>query len=238
MSCKHYRAKLTEAAATGQVDAALQSHLERCAPCGEIFANEQDLFSAIDASVTLQANRTPSAAFLPRVRAAIELEGSGGSPRAAKYWFSWLPITAVAAAMCLVLVFAARFRSRPLVQPQPIANVTAKGSVFPGLAEREAATSEPSVGEPSPGKASAGMPSGRREPGVQGSVVGASPEILVPNDEREALARFVAGLSQRREVALALARPSPFVATPDVAGSEPLEIVKLEVPPLVPVEDK
>jgi hypothetical protein len=64
------------------------------------------------------------------------------------------------------------------------------------------------------------------------------PEILVPPEERVALAQFVAGLARRREVALALARPTPFEPRPETSPGRPLEIPKLEVPPLIPVNEK
>jgi hypothetical protein len=65
-----------------------------------------------------------------------------------------------------------------------------------------------------------------------------TPEILVPSEERVALAQFVTGLSRRREVALALARPTPFEPQPETPLGGPLEIAKLEVPPLIPVNEK
>jgi hypothetical protein len=61
--------------------------------------------------------------------------------------------------------------------------------------------------------------------------------VLVPPDERIALAKFMARLPQRREMAIALTRPAPAPPTLNVI-SEPLEIAELKVEPLSPAEDK
>jgi hypothetical protein len=53
-------------------------------------------------------------------------------------------------------------------------------------------------------------------------------EVLVPPDEREAFARFVAVLGERREVALALATPAPQ-RKDEPASREPLQIKELEI---------
>jgi hypothetical protein len=62
-------------------------------------------------------------------------------------------------------------------------------------------------------------------------VASSQPEVLVPPDEREAFARFVVVLGERREVALALVRPAE--QTKDESASlEPLQINGLEIKPL------
>jgi len=63
------------------------------------------------------------------------------------------------------------------------------------------------------------------------SVASSQPEVLVPPDEREAFARFVVILQERREVAVSLMTP----ATPtkdESASLEPLQINGLEIKPL------
>ena len=88
-----------------------------------------------------------------------------------------------------------------------------------------------------PSRAKQERPAKRESMLASDSIVGA-PEILVPSDERLALTQFVAGLARRREVALALARPAPFEPGPETAPGGPLEIAKLEVPPLISVNEK
>jgi hypothetical protein len=62
-------------------------------------------------------------------------------------------------------------------------------------------------------------------------------EVLVPPDEREAFARFVAVLGERREVALALAKPAPQTKD-EPAGLEPLQINGLEIKLLAGTESE
>ncbi len=59
-------------------------------------------------------------------------------------------------------------------------------------------------------------------------VASSQPEVLVPPDEREAFARFVAVLRERREVAVALATPAPQ-SKDEPASLEPLQIKGLEI---------
>jgi hypothetical protein len=57
------------------------------------------------------------------------------------------------------------------------------------------------------------------------------PEVLVPPDEREALARFVATLREHNDVALDLATPGPHSRDTPVSF-DPLRINRLEIKPL------
>jgi len=70
-----------------------------------------------------------------------------------------------------------------------------------------------------------------------GPAASSQPEVLVPPDEREAFARFVAILGERREVARALVTP-----TTDERDGPPglklLQIDRLEVKPLEGTESE
>jgi len=97
MPCENYREALTEAAATGAAPSSeLRSHLEGCASCRTAFAEERQLFAAVDAGLRANANAEVPASLLPRVRAKLnEL----AVPRR-----SWIPAyVAVAAAVALVV---------------------------------------------------------------------------------------------------------------------------------------
>jgi hypothetical protein len=60
------------------------------------------------------------------------------------------------------------------------------------------------------------------------AVASSQPEVLVPPDEREAFARFVVVMQERREVAVALVTPA--IPTKDEPASlEPLQIKGLEI---------
>jgi hypothetical protein len=235
MSCEQYKTVMVEAAGVGRTDAVLQSHLDSCAPCRAVFSSEENLFSAIDAGVSRGVNHSPSAEFLARVRTAVELENSGGTLRP-KYWFTLWPVTATAIAVCVTSLVVGHFRSRSVVQqPSAATVVVSRESVAPRLPQPAA---EPATEPVITRNLSTRKSAVDHEQQSDNAPEPAMPEVLVPSDERDALAYFVAGLPARREVAIALARPAPFQPPPDVGASGPLEIAKLEVKPLIPVEEK
>jgi hypothetical protein len=59
-------------------------------------------------------------------------------------------------------------------------------------------------------------------------VASSQPEALVPPDEREALARLIVVLQERREVAVALVAPA-MPTKDEPASLEPLQIKGLEI---------
>lgn len=235
MSCERDKTVIVEAAAAAEVGPPLRLHLEGCSECRAAFASEQSLFSAIDASLSQRMSVSPSPEFLPRIQSTIDVENLRRPVRTASVWFRWLPRTATATAVLIALLFAARHHSLSVARQQPDASVRARGA---SQAQTRAQLAQPerqlaiTVSRPSL-KRSAKR--GLSVPAVRGAV---GPEILVPPDERDALAHFVAGLSQRREVALALARPVPYEPQPEASPGGPLQIAKLEVPPLIPVNQK
>jgi hypothetical protein len=60
---------------------------------------------------------------------------------------------------------------------------------------------------------------------------GCEPEVLVPPDEREALARFITHLRERDEVVVAFASPAVDEKN-EPAEIQPLEVAQLQVRPL------
>jgi hypothetical protein len=232
MSCERYKTVIVEAAAAGEIGPSLRVHLEGCAECRAALAEEQSLFSAIDGGLSQRMNASPSPEFLSRMRSAVELENS---VRASGGWFRWSPIAGVAAAACLALVFAVRHHSLMPEQHQPVTSALARGPAEAALQAQQA--------QPKPEAAIRAMASPMKRPAKRelpshAARIERTAEILVPPEERIALTQFVAGLSRRHEVALALARPAPFEPQPEAPPSGPLEIAKLEVPPLIPVNKK
>jgi hypothetical protein len=235
MSCERYKTVIVEAAAAGKVSPPLRWHLEGCVECRAALANEQSLFSAIDASLSQRMDASPSPEFLPRIRSASDLENSRWSFRTSNVWFRRLPIAGAAMAVCLALLFAVRHHSRTPEQHQPVTSALARASA-------EAQVHAQQV-QPTPESAVRAIPGPMKRPAkhelqLHADRIEREPEILVPPDERVALAQFVAGISMRREVALALARPTPFEPQPETSPGGTLEIPKLEVPPLIPINEK
>jgi hypothetical protein len=97
MPCANYREALTEAAATNAgLSSELHSHLDGCASCRAAFAEERQLFAAVDTGLRARANAEVPASLLPGVRTKLnELS----VPRR-----SWIPaFAAIAAAAALVV---------------------------------------------------------------------------------------------------------------------------------------
>ena len=103
MPCENYREALIEAAATGAAPSReLRLHMDACASCSAAFAEELQLFVAIDSGVRATANSEVPASLLPRVRARLNEH-----PATRRFWIpAWAAVAAVAA-----LVFAASIAS-------------------------------------------------------------------------------------------------------------------------------
>jgi hypothetical protein len=227
MTCERYKMELS-AAAAGETSPALQVHLDACGSCRSFIASERSLLEAIDAGVSRAVSEVPSADFLPRVRAALEREELHAS-HGGHYWMAFWPSALVAAVVLCALILTGRFHSIPVAEPQRVPAVAAAGD--PAILH-SLPPEGPLAGQP--------LRSGRKlvanRVRAERADNPATPEIIVPSDEREALAHFVAGLATHREVAVALARPAPFEPAPDAVKAGDLEIARLEVAPLIPPE--
>jgi hypothetical protein len=221
-TCEDYRVSLMDAAAADSAPShELSSHLVACASCRTAFSEEKQLFAAIDIGLRVTANAEMPPSFLPRVRARLEVV-----PEAERRWTPFLIFAAASAAMALTLFIASRPR-------QAIDNNEAS--------QRLSAPSRETAETP-----------GRREANEQASVVASDGshhtllrristqgkskgstrlEVLVPPDEREALARFIDSQQVRDVVAIALVVPASSKKD-EPMSVEPLEIAELKVPPL------
>jgi anti-sigma factor RsiW len=102
MPCENYREALIDAAAAkSEPTRELRSHLDACGSCRAAFAEEQQLFAAIDTGLRVAANAEVPASLLPRVRDQL-IERPASS-------HSWIPAFAgvgIAAALVVALVLA------------------------------------------------------------------------------------------------------------------------------------
>ncbi len=115
MPCQHYKDALIEAAASdAKPQGDLRAHLDACAPCRVTLAQEQALFSSIDAGLHLTANADVPASLLPRVRARLD---EAAAPRSG--WVTnWFALAS--AAVMVVAFFAARAVWRTNVVQKPV----------------------------------------------------------------------------------------------------------------------
>jgi len=213
---------LIEVAAGGaEPQGELRVHLAGCADCRAAFEQEQSLFASIDAGLHVTANAAAPAALLPSVPARLD-EAAAVQRR----WFQpWIFVPASVALALAIFLFARPHHTgrdnRAKQTPQiPIykAPVTNTGHQNSGAGSQ--IVSSGVSNSQTPGHSTLLRP-----------VASGQPEVLVPPDEREALARFVVVLQARREVAVALVTP----ATPtkdESASLEPLQINGLEIKPL------
>ena len=224
MSCEKYQAAISEAAAMQEASAMLERHLNACASCQERYAEEQELLAAIDASVSrvVQADAGPS--FLPGVRAAMEQERTvRGESRS---WSVFRPAVALAA-VCLAFAIFERVQPRPETMSQSANVAPVVTRTAPALEALQLQTLRPQVRRPAAIRRAASAAIGSRQT--------YGPEVIVPPDERIAFAKFVRGVGQRNQVAIALTRTAPVIPSAFEA-SEPLEIAELRIEPLSPGE--
>jgi len=228
MPCQHYKNALIEAAASGaQPQGDLRAHLAGCADCRAAFAQEQSLFASIDAGLHVAANAEAPASLLPRVRARLD-EAVAKQRR-------WLqPVILAAASVALtfaIFLFARPHPSRPDNQAKQTPQILGSETLVKNARPQVSGPATQIV------SSTANKSQTRVHSTLLRPVASSQLEVLVPPDEREAFARFVAVLGERREVALALAKPAPQTKD-EPAGLEPLQINGLEIKLLAGTESE
>jgi hypothetical protein len=261
MSCKHYEAQLIEAG-TGReatVRPALQAHLAACADCRSRYVAEQVLFASIDRELSLIANAEPSASFAPRMRAA--LQQARWSDNTARKWFAWWPQAAAITAVCVVAaVVMLQFRAIRRTAWPTAMSVVGPNDATPTPQSSAPTRAAPRAATPNIGTSNVASPSvaasrvartdrlAPRTVAERSADEAFQAEILVPPDERDALASLIANLRRRQDDQVALAQPaivpssgaaeSASLAQPADVPGQPLEIAELKVDPLRPAEEK
>jgi len=210
---------LIEAAARGaQPQGDLRAHLDVCLPCRAAFEQERSVFASIDASLHITANADVPHSLLPRVRARLD--------EAAEPQSRWVILAAASVSFSFaIILFALSHPSRPDSQAKQTPQIPASEATATNVHNPNSVPGTRTV--------SSSVNNSQRRGGstLLRTVASSQPEVLVPPDEREALARFIVVLQARREVAVALVTP----ATPtkdESASLEPLQINGLEIKPL------
>ncbi|MGB7284866.1 MAG: hypothetical protein WBE13_21570 [Candidatus Acidiferrum sp.] len=226
MPCENYREALIDAAAANSAPTReLRSHLDACASCRAAFAEEQQLFAAIDTSLLTVAHAEVPASFLPRVGAHIE--EALASPRRRRPSL----ILAVAGAAAVVAVFIGVGPHHPVIDNQtrqiaamnapkklatPTRRETPESPLVVALAR---AHSVQRIGHfKTPSSASSG-----------------TFEVIVPPEEREALARFVNAQQKQSDVVIAVVAPAGGQEYAPLSV-EPLVIARLRITALEQLE--
>jgi hypothetical protein len=223
MLCENYREALTEAAATDSASSReLRSHLDACASCRAAFAEEQQLFAAIDGGLHAKANVEVPASLLPRVRAQLSKRAVPQS--------SWVPaVAAIATAAALVLVsaFVHEYR-RDATRPDPPTN-----SVADNMAPSGMKAALPAIISSEPKKLYWNV---RPTQSVKSVRVAEREDVavLIPAGQKQAIAALLAGVRQGKIDGEVLPTEKPDEALRELRVS-PLEISPIEVKPLADV---
>jgi hypothetical protein len=219
MPCENYREALMETAATNSAPSReLRSHLDACVSCCAAFTEELQLSAAIDTGVRAIANTEVPRSFLPRVRASLE-DVSASQRR----WTPFLIFAAASTAIVLTAFIVTRpHHAANNDQAKQIYSVPSRET--PEIPARREATGTPAI------VASNGSHRTLRWRNFASTNSASSNqlEVIVPPDEREAFARFVASMQDRRDGALTLVTSGPEKKD-DPISVAPLQIAKLEV---------
>jgi len=216
---------LTEAAATGAaLQGELRTHLASCASCRAALEQEQFLFTAIDSGLHTAANAEVPPSLLPLVRAALDEVAVKHPPR----WLQSLVFASASVVLALMVFLVARSHHGA---PE---NVVRQGPVFAPTAITPGTNANPgqiSAAASETASIGANHPHAVRDSTLFHPVASSNPQVLVPADEREALARFVATLSQRSDVATAFLAQTPEKKVP-LVSPDLLQIADIEIKPL------
>ncbi len=213
MPCQHYKDALIEAAASSaQPQGDLRVHLDACIFCRAAFAQEQALFSSIDASLRVTANTEVPASLLARVRARLD---EAAAPRSG--WVtSWFALAS--AAVMVVAFFAARAAWRINVVQKPVERAGKTNVPPPQNHDRVVA---PPVKKNSVSQRQLAIAKNSRAPEtlVSGKTM---PEVLVPRDQEVLLAEYAEQWQLHKRAPL-LAQDS------DATILEPLQVAQIQI---------
>jgi len=214
MPCESYKAALVNAAASGaKPQGELRAHLDECAACRAAFAEEQSLFSSIDAGLRAAVTAEIPTSLLPRVRARLLEE----TPSRNRWVLAWAP---AAASVALIFGFLFFRGVRHDVKEGPIESNQAVRSLPPV----ENSASRP--GNLPTQQALNATPVRHQPTRVNSSREVKEPRALVPAEQPEVIARLLEGL-RRGEV-----KGEVLVAEGNGRQSQDLQIAPLTVAPI------
>ncbi len=215
MPCENYREALIEAAAADtQPSRELRSHLDACASCRASFAEEMQLFAAIDSSLHTAANEDVPASLLPRVRMRLSEQRVANR--------LWLPIVAtIAAAAAIVTIAIARWPEREnLARTAPVSSV----------ASNTPPARVPVLQDVTSLSAPSGHATGRKTVPQSRRISVPQPAldtvVLVPSGQKEAVDALLLGLRK------GTVKSSILVADKDVQPPQELQVSPLAIPPM------
>jgi len=200
---------------------AVRSHLDGCCVCRSYLEREQVLLATIEFVVRQSTNAPLPVSLLQRFEARLAPQAPARIvPR--RNWI-YAACAAVAFLALALLILRPRTTLERIASTQtPEVPVLEKGAV--------GETRAPARSSPPVAKGSV-----RRNPRPKRlaarAAVSEDPEVLVSTEERDAFARFISRVGERKQVAIALVSPSPENVT-NPLKVEDLQISWLEIKPL------
>ena len=223
MLCDKYKEPLIEAAMSGAaLPIRVLEHVDICAECQASMVANEMLFAAIDSNLREHANSKCRRSFASRVETALNKQPERQRAIAP----AWALASAAAILACVVFG-AQAFR-------QHVRHSQVAGVAGPNLAQANSRLSKPEIAREG-FSISKTLTSHRPRNRHLDLHVVREPEVLVPPDEREAFAKFVAGSRQTQGLAQALLHPAP--AEEDSFPLELIQIAQLEIKPLESQDD-
>ncbi len=224
MNCQNAREQITDLLAAGSVELTgeLAGHVPSCAGCGTFYAQQAEIFRAMDSALSAMANEPMPLSLLPRVRARME------ETRTLSPWFyRLLPIAAI-----LVIAYLIAF---PLVR-RSLRSDRVQVAVIPNSIENGVQSRPEPAGQQ---ERSMGVPATRepirrhsvRPPAAQRPAQTAEVAVLVSSEESQGLLQLAAAVPRSPQWAQAMLHPVELPPI-QIEPIEAIEIADLEVKPL------
>jgi hypothetical protein len=224
-TCEHYRTAIIDAAAAAdQLSIEVRAHVDGCPDCHATFAEEKQLFSAIDSRLYAAANVEVPASLFPRVRAQL-------NERTASR-LSWVPAGALIATVAAVILAIVYIRSagRGGVEPNPL-TISAVNKELPAVLQPSTQVVAPTkTALPAKGH----LRGAARNPSLAEAAEDEAVKVMVPIGEKRGMLALLTNLQQGKvagEVLLAEKAEKTF----EELQVSPLAIAPIEVKPLVDV---
>jgi hypothetical protein len=219
MPCEQYQDALIDLAAKGAEPAGdVRAHLAACPSCRSHMEKEQFLFGAINSGVHTAANAEIPDSFLARVRVRLAQESE---PRR-RAIPAWTLASAALVILAAIWTLHPQLRVGPAQQAAKPDAVAAKSDAEPLIASSIETPAHAPVSQAHLRRRSTRVESIQETPVLP-------PEVLVPPDERQAFARFLAGTHGRQDIAQAFLHRARDQESFPLA---PLQIARLEIEPL------
>jgi hypothetical protein len=220
MSCEKYKAALIDSAVTGaEPTPEFRSHVAACTSCAAVLAEQRSLIAAIDANLHRTMNAPVPAAMVHRLEARLAQQIPPRSLNLRRLY-----ATAALAVSAATIFFAVSHQRTHKSNPRATTLAQTSQSTTDHRPEIMTAILQPATPQEIR----------RRQKQRARSTARPEPEVIVPPEERIALAHFIADSHPGEGMALALAKRLPEPREQSIAPVETpdIQIASLTVSPI------